>query len=169
MKRSIIKEQKDDDSKAASADRADQCLKAALGMLSYRPRSEKEVRTKLGRRFDSKVIDNTLIQLKKMKLIDDAAFAEYWRRRREAHSPRSRKLVGAELRQKGIDRELIGNVTSDIDDEENAYRAAQKKASALTGDGFTVFRRKLSSFLYRKGFSYEVAAHTVNRLWREFS
>jgi regulatory protein len=108
-------------------------------------------------------------KLRQMKLVDDAAFAEYWREKRETHSPRSRRLVGAELRQKGIDRELVANVTSIIDDAESAYRAAHKKAGALAGEDYTIFRRKLSAFLYRKGFSYEVAAHTVFRLWQEFS
>jgi len=45
--------------------------------------------------------------------------------------------------------------------------AALKKARALSGTEREEFRRKLGSFLMRRGFSYELAGRTVERLWLE--
>jgi regulatory protein len=169
IKRSIVKEQKSGDSKTAGADPAEQCLKAALRLLTYRPRSEMEIRVRLGRRFSNETISGVMSKLREMRLIDDAAFAEYWKEKREAQGSCSKGLVCAELRQKGIERELIASVTNDIDEEENAYRAASRKASTLLKEGYEPFHRKLSAFLYRKGFKYGASSRAINRLWRELS
>ena len=169
MKRSIVKEQKGSASKAAGADPSEQCLKAAFRLLTYRPRSEKEIRVRLGRKFSSETISGVMLKLREMHLIDDAAFAEYWKEKREARGSCSKGLVCAELRQKGIEREMIASVTSDIDEDENAYRAASGKASTLLKEGYEPFHRKLSAFLYRKGFRYGASSHAINRLWRELS
>ena len=169
IKRSIVKEQKGVDSKAVGADPSEQCLKAALRLLTYRPRSEMEIRVRLGRRFSNETIFEVMSKLREMQLINDAAFAEYWKEKREAKGSCSKGLVCAELRQKGIEREMIASVTSDIDEDENAYRAASGKASTLLKEGYEPFHRKLSAFLYRKGFRYGASSHAINRLWRELS
>ena len=78
-------------------------------------------------------------------------------------------MVSVELCQKGIDKDVINKVLCSYNDEENAYRAAKKKASLLSKEGYDNFRRKLSSFLMRRGFNYDVTKQTVDRLWRELS
>ena len=80
-------------------------------------------------------------------MVDDTAFAQYWRERRETLNPRSRRMVCIELRQKGIDKEVINKVLDSYNDEENAYRAAKKKANLLSKEGYDNFRRKINSFL----------------------
>ena len=169
MKRSIVKEQKGGNSKAVGADPAEQCLKTAFRLLTYRPRSEKEIRVRLGRRFSNETISGVMSKLRQMQLIDDAAFAEYWKEKRGAQGSCSKGLVYAELRQKGVEREMIAKVTNDIDEDENAYRAASRKANTLLKEGYEPFHRKLSAFLYRKGFKYGASSRAVNRLWRELS
>jgi regulatory protein len=169
IKRSIVKERKGGDSKAVGADPVEQCLKSAFRLLTYRPRSEMEIRVRLGRRFNNETILGVMSKLRQMKLIDDAAFAEYWKEKREAQGSCSKGLVCAELRQKGIDREMVDKVTSDIDEDENAYRAASRKASTLIKEGYEPFHRKLSAFLYRKGFKYGASSRAISRLWQELS
>jgi regulatory protein len=169
LKRSIVIEQKDSASKAAGADSAEKCLKSAFRLLTYRPRSEMEIRVRLGRRFSDENVSEVMSKLRKMRLIDDVAFAEYWKEKREAQGLCSKGLVCAELRQKGIEREMITKVTSDIDEDTNAYRAASRKASTLLKEGYEPFHRKLSAFLYRKGFKYGASSRAISRLWRELS
>ena len=143
-------------------------LDAAYRYLSYRPRSEFEMRVWLGRKgHGSRTIENTLSALKAKGLLDDLAFARFWRESRESSSPRSRAALRSELRQKGIDPDVVAEALDGVDEEAAAYRAAQKKAARLATVDHDDFRTRLSGVLRRRGFSYEVTEHTVNRLWQE--
>jgi regulatory protein len=152
----------------ARANVSRRCFDAALQFLSYRPRSESETRTRLRRRgFDDASIETTLARLRELGLIDDLAFAKSWVENRELFSPRSPQLLRLELRQKGIDTALGGEIALGVDEYSAAYRAAQKKARNIPFSDYRNFCGKLGSFLRRRGFSYEVTKHTLDRLWRE--
>ena len=151
----------------AAADLFGKCLNAALRLLSYRPRSEAEIRTRLSRRFNGETIEGVILQLRERQMIDDVAFAAFWREARDSFSPRGTLLLKVELRNKGIDPELIDKVLDGIDDEESAYRAAQKRGRTLAKEDYETFRRKLGAFLRRRGFSYGVVNRTTERLWQE--
>ena len=144
------------------------CLDAASHFLSYRPRSEAEVKGRLlGRGFDADNITRVLARLKEQGLVDDAAFAQFWKDNRAEFSPRSRFLTSLELRQKGVSNETIKRVVATIDDAESAYRAGLSKASRLPLNDYQDFRRRLGGYLRRRGFGYGVIAPTVARLWQE--
>ncbi|MFC2122601.1 regulatory protein RecX [Bacteroidota bacterium] len=150
------------------SDRSKRCLNAALRYLSYRPRSEGEMRERMQQRgFDNESIEATLTRLKEQTLIDDAAFAQFWKDNRQAFSPRSQRLTRLELSRKGIAADTIDGVVSEIDDQENAYRAALNKAQRLPLSNRSNFRRRLSYYLKSRGFNYEVINYTVERLWQE--
>ncbi len=151
----------------AAADLVGKCLNAALRLLSYRPRSEAEIRTRLSRRFNGETIEGVILQLRERQMIDDVAFAVFWREARDSFSPRGRRLLKVELRHKGVDPEVIDEVLDGIDDEESAYRAAQKRGRTLAKEDYETFRRKLGAFLRRRGFSYGVVNRTTERLWQE--
>ena len=143
-------------------------LDAAYRYLSYRPRSEFEIRVWLERKgFGHRAIESTLSTLKAKGLLDDLAFARFWRESRESSSPRSRAALRSELRQKGIDPDVLAKALDGVDEEAAAYRAAQKKAARLGIADNDDFRTRLSAVLRRRGFSYEVTEHTVSRLWQE--
>ena len=157
------------DSRNENEGLSEECLKAAYRLLGYRQRSEIELRNKLSARFTKAAIDTVINRLRDKHMVDDTAFAQYWRERRETLNPRSRRMVCIELHQKGIDKEVINKVLDSYNDEENAYRAAKKKANLLSKEGYDNFRRKVSTFLIRRGFNYEVTKQTVDRLWRELN
>ena len=151
-----------------SADQLHTCLNAAMRYLSYRPRSEREVRMRLRLRgFDDKAIEDAILQLRGKGLIDDVAFAHFWKEERESFSPRGKLLLKLELKGKGVEPEIAEGIVSGIDEEEGAYRAARKKATTLREGDYYAFRQKLGSFLRRRGFSYEVIERTVERMWME--
>lgn len=144
------------------------CLDAALRYLSYRPRSETEVRQRLRQRgFDDDVVVKTMNILEERGLVDDVAFAQFWKGDRLSFSPRSRKLVQLELRQKGVSAELAAEVTGDLDDETSAYTAGLKRVHSLASLDYDEFRRRLFGYLRRRGFGYEVVSRVVERLWHE--
>ena len=74
-----------------------------------------------------------------------------------------------ELRQLGVDREVIAEALEGFDAPANAYKAGQKLAARLAGQGVAeeLFRRKVSAHLQRRGFDYGVTAATVRQLWAE--
>ncbi len=142
---------------------------ATLNFLSYRPRSESEVRRYLARRKAPAAVSEEIIaRLKASGLVDDTAFARYWVENRQQFSPRSSRALRSELRSKGVDGATVAAAVS-ADDSEAAYRAGQKKMRSLAAADAETFRRKLLGFLLRRGFGYEVAQETVARLWREGS
>jgi regulatory protein len=151
----------------ASTDINGKCLYAALRLLRYRPRSEAEIRNRLSRRFNTETIEGVIFRLRARQMIDDAAFAAFWREERDSFSPRGRQLLKMELRHKGVDSEIINDALAGINDDENAYRAAQKRIHALGKEDYETFRRKMGAFLRRRGFSYEVVKRTTERLWQE--
>jgi len=140
---------------------------AALRLLGYRPRSEAELRSRLRKKFDGLTVGQTLQRLKEQGLLDDQAFARFWRESRDSFSPRSRRLIELELRRKGVAAEIAAESVSGIEDEASACRAAEKKLRTLKNLDRQSFRRRLAAYLQRRGFRYEVIARTVDRMWQE--
>ncbi|MCH7522694.1 MAG: RecX family transcriptional regulator, partial [Chloroflexi bacterium] len=70
---------------------------AALRLLTYRSRSEAEIRRRLQGRFTGEVIDRILADLRRQGLLDDAAFAREWREQREKFRPRGPGIIRQEL------------------------------------------------------------------------
>jgi regulatory protein len=150
------------------ADLFQRCLNAAFHFLSYRPRSEAELRQRLGKRgFDGDNVAAVLARLKEQGLVDDLAFAQFWKDNRESFRPRSQWLTRLELRQKGVSEDIINRVAAEVDDEDSAYRAALSKARRLPTADYDGFRRRLGQYLKRRGFGYGLIKPTVERVWQE--
>jgi len=152
----------------ARSDHFHRCFNAAVHYLSYRPRSESEIRERLQRRsFDGDSVEAVIAKLKEQGLVDDLAFAQFWKDNRQSFSPRSRWLTKLELRQKGVADDIIDQVVDDVDDADSAYRAVLSKARSLPLSDYQSFRRRLGEYLKRRGFGYEVINQTIGRIWQE--
>jgi regulatory protein len=157
-------------SSSGSSPEVERCLDAAYNYLSYRPRSEAELRIYLKRHgYGDYFIESVLARLKQQGVVDDVAFAQFWRDNRESFSPRGSIALRLELRRKGINSEIIAETISEIDEENSAYKAAQKKAKLLASSDYSSFHHKLSAYLWRRGFNYELTRRVVKRLWQERS
>lgn len=140
----------------------------ALLYLSYRPRSEAEIRQNLRKHeTPDEVIEETLERLRQARLANDDDFARMWVENRSTFRPRSRRLLAMELRQKGLSDEAAQSALTGVNEEELAYEAARKRAGRFNGLDWADFRKKLSDFLARRGFPYAVIAPTVSRIWNE--
>lgn len=145
-----------------------QCIDAALHFLSYRPRSEMEIRKKLQQRgFVIEVIDQVIDKLKQQQIIDDADFAKFWTENRMSFSPKSRAMIKLELRRKGIDNQIVEKETFNLDDSIGAYKAASKLAWKLKSLKQGEFYSRLTGHLRRRGFDYDVIKEVVGKLWSE--
>lgn len=140
----------------------------ALLFLSYRARSEKEIRQNLSKHeMPEEVIEETLERLRKAGLANDNEFAQTWVENRNTFRPRSRRALEMELRQKGLDDETVHAAISGVDENALAYDSAIKRVNRLKGQEWGEFRKKLSEYLARRGFPYSVIAPTVIQVWNE--
>ena len=140
---------------------------AALRLIVYRPRSRKEMATRLGQKFEPDVVDNVVALLTEQGYLDDASFASAWRTSRESNNPKSSWVVQRELETRGIEVSVANEAVQDMDDDENAYAAGAKAARRLAKLDPAVFRRRLWAYLNRRGFSSAVTRRTVERLLQE--
>lgn len=136
-----------------------------LRFLSYRPRSEKEVRDYLqykrlkkdNTKGSKKIIDEIIGKLKKQGLIDDQDFAEWWLGQRSRFRPRGKIALKIELKQKGISQEIIEKIINQkVNELALAKKAIKKKVKG---------KQKISQYLASRGFSWE----TIRRLLAEIS
>lgn len=150
----------------------DQSAKAynkALRFLGYRVRSEKEIRDKLiEKEFHPKIIEKTILKLKKTGQIDDEEFARTWIEDRCAVKPSGKYLIIRELKQKGVRQEIIDKVLKKMLPEEKeiilALKVAQKKAKVYKALPRQEFNQKISAHLARRGFSWEIIKRILNKL-----
>jgi len=142
---------------------------AALRFLTYRARSEAEVRRRLAKKYSPAIVDHVINALLLQRFLDDNSFAQQWRENREHHRPRAKRMVQQELRQLGIASEVIQDSLDGFSDETNAYEAGIKLARKLANRNFSneEFRRRISSLLQRRGFNYGVVRETVEKLHGE--
>jgi len=149
-------------------DARERALQQSLLFLSYRARSESEIRQNLRKHeIPEAVIEETLERLRKDGLANDGQFASAWVENRSTFRPRSRRMMALELRQKGLNDESVKSALETVDDEALAYEAARKRSPRLKGLEWSEFRKKLSDFLARRGFPYSVVAPVVTRIWNE--
>jgi regulatory protein len=149
-------------------DSQEKAYRQALLFLGIRARSEMEVRRKLEKHeIPAILIDQTIARLREERLLNDGQFAQTWVANRSEFRPRSRRVLTAELRQKGLADADIKSATEKVNEESLAFTAAQKRLRRLDGLEWSEFRKKLSEFLARRGFEYDVITLTVTRLWAE--
>lgn len=149
-------------------DTRERAFQQAMLFLSYRARSEKEIKQNLLKHeIPEEVIEQTLERLRKGGLVNDNQFARVWVENRSTFRPRSRRALTMELRQKGLDDETAQAAVSNVDENALAYESASKRASRLKGLEWGEFRKKLSEYLARRGFPYSVIAPVVTQIWNE--
>lgn len=141
----------------------------ALNFLSYRDRSEKEVRDNLKKAdVSDDIIETVLDRLSELSLVNDRKFTKAWVENRNEFRPRGKRALTYELRQKGISTELIRECLDEyVDEDEMAMKAGRKHLKKVQGLERPDFTKKLLGHLARKGFGYGIARHVVDTLWQE--
>jgi regulatory protein len=149
-------------------DARERAYQQALLFLSYRARSEEEIRKNLRKHeVPETIIEETIENLRHNRLADDGQFAQMWVENRSTFRPRSKRALTIELKQKGLEEPAIRSALEAVDDEAMAYEAAAKRIRRLEGREWPEFRKKMSEFLARRGFSYSVIAPIVTKVWND--
>ena len=144
----------------------------AYRFLSYRPRSKKEVERKLKeKKISGENIVSIISLLEKNNYLNDREFTLNWIRYRMENRPLGRRSLEYELREKGVDSEIIKDsldevYTGEFDEYEVAVRLAEKKISSLNKRKIedNIVKRRLFSYLHRKGFSYDTIERVIENI-----
>jgi len=150
-----------------AADAHEVAFNKSLRLLDRKPRTSKEISSRLVKSgFTLDQAEMVLQRLKDAGLIADDRFARQWVENRNELHPRSRRLIALELKQKGIDDEVIEQVLEDSSpDEDSALQAAMQYARKIPSGDRMEFRKRLSAFLKRRGFNYGTIAPVVQKVW----
>jgi len=144
-------------------------LDRTLRLISRRPRSEKEICDYLKRKKSPpKLIDDVIKKLKQLKQIDDETFTLWWVGQRSTFRPRGKFGLTMELKQKGVDKEIIKKVIEEkVDELPLAKKLAQKKFKTYKNLPREERYQKMSAFLARRGFSWETIKKVLDRLQKK--
>lgn len=141
---------------------------AALRLLTYRARSEGEIRVRLAQKgIGPDVIGEEVARLREVGLLDDAAFARMWVEERGQLAPRGTRLLRNELRAKGIASPSIAEATKAVDDEAAALVLARERGARIGPVTYAEFRRRVGGFLQRKGFDHDTVSGALRKVWAE--
>lgn len=154
-------------------------LESAINFLSFRARSEKEVRDYLTKKLASgqsssgrkkapdDVIEKIISFLKKRKFLNDVDFTKWFVESRARFKQKSMRVVQLELRQKGITKEIIDEVfgqETNVSDLELAKKLVEKKIDRYKGLTKQELYQKLGGFLARKGYDWDVIKASIDEV-----
>ena len=147
-------------------DKLEKYLQKALKFISIRPRSQKEILDYLKRKIprNLKLRNLVLKNLERLDLVDDQAFVLWWLDQRNTFRPKGKRALLQELRQKGIERELVENSLADLDELPLARRVALKKIKILSKLPYLERKQKLSAFLARRGFGWSIISKILDEM-----
>ncbi len=138
-------------------------------MLKFRLRSENELWQRLRlKKIPEETIKEVISFLKEKGFIDDNVFARAWLNSR-LKRPLGLRRIRLELRQKGVDKEVIEQETvklKDYSEGQTVLGLAKARLNRLKGMEPDSAKRRLYSYLLRRGFSPEVVTDTLNQLCR---
>lgn len=163
-------------------------LNSSFRFLSFRPRSEKEVRDFLRQKLQKKKLDDPRMLEKIMKrladleYLDDEKFARWWLNQRRSHQPKGNRIIIYELQQKGVPREIIEMIINkevcqsipdrvQIDivptEEEAAHIAIVKKLSLWKKLPKLARKQKIYEYLARRGFSSDIIYPIIDDIMKK--
>jgi regulatory protein len=161
-------------------DNFDKLYNKTLHFLSFRPRSEKEIRDYLknnssyakaseGQEKKTKedLINSIINKLKEHKFLNDEEFVLWWFEQRTKVNPKSTRIIKVELQRKGIDKDLIETIIFQNKnlDLENAIKIANKKYERIKNEDKKKIYEKLFRFLGSKGFDYDTIKEVIDRIF----
>lgn len=131
---------------------------SALNSLDYRDHSEREIRTKLLRKYDADCVEEAVCKLVELDLVNDERYAENYARELYEHKKFGKMRIKYELRAKGIAADIANEAVDALFEEEepdNIQRIVdiigKRYYNRMNDD---VGRKKVFAALQRMGYSF---------------
>ena len=135
-------------------------MQLALRYLSYRPRSELEVKNYLRQKgCEPQVSEAVIDKLRSLHYLDDLSFAQLWARSRLESRGYGPRRVEQELRIKGIGANVIRETIQQSLNHRSEQESARKILTKRFGDASlqdAKAQRRAVALLQRRGFSSQV-------------
>ena len=133
---------------------------AALNLLSYRPRSVKEMRYRLIRKgWEREPVEQIIGELKEKSYLDDREFAAVFARDRVKNKCLGSQSLRNELFKKGVSKEIIEEAEAEIYEahppETLIERLLQKRKISSDTPVTAKEKQRLVAMLRRKGFTWD--------------
>jgi regulatory protein len=138
----------------------------ALKLLSYRGRSEKELKERMtGKGFSNTIISSTIDRLRNLGFVNDVSLAESLKREATANRFFSRSGARRYMLNRGIPRDVIHTVCGQDREEDlqNAQRYIEKKFRLLKTFPPATVKRRLYAQLLRRGYSPETISTVLKK------
>ncbi|MDD3481255.1 MAG: RecX family transcriptional regulator [Patescibacteria group bacterium] len=152
--------------KLKNANVRSKCLDSAYRFLSFRPRSEKEMRDKLSeKKYDPTLVDKVVKELKLKNYVNDKDFVRFWVENRA--QGRGKRMLTSELLKKGVKKEDIDEGLSEITENQeydNALKLVKNKKKYQELGKHEAYN-KVGSFLSRRGYSYDIVKKLIRELY----
>lgn len=148
-----------------------EAMDRAVHYLSYRPRTCVEVRRYLARHGLTIHADSAIDRCVELGYLDDAAYAQAFVRERIRLRPRGRPRLISELAARGVERHIAEHAVNvalaeeEVTEAEMLRDAALRRVRALRNLDPPVARRRLASFLDRRGFRSGAIRDLVRELF----
>ncbi|NIM04002.1 hypothetical protein GTN66_07665, partial [bacterium] len=143
-------------------------------LLSYRARSCQEITERLLRKkYERKIINEVVEELKRLHYLDDRAFAIEWVEMR-LREKRGKRLIRQELLKKGIEKEIIDDSIAEslekiaTNEDELAWQAIERRIPRYQKLEKLKAYRRIKDFLIRRGFSIETTENTLNKFFQNY-
>ncbi len=141
-------------------------LDRVFGFLSVRPRSTKELENYFKRKkMNDDVGKKILEKVSEYGYANDRDFAKWWVEQRQAHRPKSKRVLKMELAQKGISREIIDEIGDEGmgNDKKTALDLIAKKIERWKVLPSLDLRKKITNYLGNRGFSWDIIKEVVDQ------
>ena len=142
----------------------------AFRLLGRRQHSSSELSRKLWNKdYEQKLIDEVIEDLQKKGFLNDEDFIRAFVAEKSKAKNWSSKKIKAELFKRGVASKLIDETLNHQpveSDNESAMKLAKKKYEVLLKRNLEPkeLRNKLSTYLFSKGFEYELIKEVISKL-----
>ena len=130
-------------------------INAAIRFVSFRPRSEHELREFLLKKPNHQDIEKVILRMRELGYADDEKFASWWVQQRTAFRPKGNRVITMELRSKGVADNVIASVLASRGSESllaAARQAVARKMPLWSKLPNMARRKKIYDYLGRRGF-----------------
>ena len=146
--------------------------KYALKLLSFRPRTKKEISERLRqycnkKNISLKIADQVINYLIEKSFINDEDFTKWWIDQRHSFRPKGISVIKKELLNKGVEIEVIEKELSAYKENPKseydlALKLIEKKINVRMKLSTRDKRIKISNLLARRGFSWDIIYQVID-------
>lgn len=152
------------------AEEENKARQTAVKLIHTKPRTTAEMKRRLTEKgFANNHISTVLSWLTQYGYLNDQAYAEAWVEERRRVKGYGIHMLRHELEQKGVESHWIEAALSSLEDRDDfdlALEWACKRYERLHHLDWPVIKRRIGTFLQRKGYSFEVVMSVLEEIKR---